>query len=150
MPGRRTNDIPFPSFSLVLNQYSTFNMRLPSYRSSYLLRFHPYPRVKLSQRELLKQTIDDHFSNQREMLTCHTVDRPGNQRDVEEEEDAATPYTPALTVLPEEQHLVDDNVEEAIEGAEVDARPPVRRPSIKILIVDLAALVVRKLAFKTK
>jgi len=25
--------------------------RLPSYRSSYLLRFHPYPRVKLSVRE---------------------------------------------------------------------------------------------------
>ncbi|OAX42223.1 hypothetical protein K503DRAFT_797330 [Rhizopogon vinicolor AM-OR11-026] len=109
-------------------------MRLPSYRSSYLLRFHPYPRVKLSQRELLK-TVDDRLSNQREMLTCHTTDRPGNQYDVGEEEDAATPHTIAFTDLPEERHLVDDNVEEAIEGAEVDARPPVRRPSLKILIV---------------
>ncbi|KAF8435805.1 hypothetical protein L210DRAFT_3550658 [Boletus edulis BED1] len=25
--------------------------RLPAYRSSYLLRFHPYPRVKPSARE---------------------------------------------------------------------------------------------------
>ena len=25
--------------------------RLPAYRSSYLLRFHPYPRTKLSARE---------------------------------------------------------------------------------------------------
>lgn len=53
MFGRRTNDRPFPSFSLVMNQYSTSNMRLPSYRASYLRRFHPYPRVKLSQREML-------------------------------------------------------------------------------------------------
>ena len=32
-----------------LNQMDTG--RLPAYRSSYLLRFHPYPRVKLSARE---------------------------------------------------------------------------------------------------
>jgi hypothetical protein len=28
-------------------------MRLPSYRTSHLLRFHPYPRVKLSNREIM-------------------------------------------------------------------------------------------------
>ncbi|KAG1757079.1 hypothetical protein EDB19DRAFT_1655711 [Suillus lakei] len=61
MPSRRINDIPFPSFSLVINQYSTSNMRLPSYRTSYMLRFHPYPRVKLSQREIM-HTVDDRFS----------------------------------------------------------------------------------------
>ncbi|KAG1771287.1 hypothetical protein EDD22DRAFT_864199 [Suillus occidentalis] len=53
MPSRRIYDIPFPSFSLVMSQSSTSSMRLPTYRSSYLLRFHPYPRVKLSQRESL-------------------------------------------------------------------------------------------------
>ncbi|KAG1795800.1 uncharacterized protein HD556DRAFT_1364252 [Suillus plorans] len=53
MSSRKVNDIPFPSFSLVINQYSISNMRLPSYRASYLLRFHPYPRVKLSQREIM-------------------------------------------------------------------------------------------------
>jgi hypothetical protein len=50
---RRINDVPFPSFSFVMNQGSTSDMRLPSYRTSYLLRFHPYPRVKLSNREMM-------------------------------------------------------------------------------------------------
>ncbi|KAH0827886.1 hypothetical protein J3R83DRAFT_3515, partial [Lanmaoa asiatica] len=27
--------------------------RLPAYRSSYLLRFHPYPRTKQSVREMI-------------------------------------------------------------------------------------------------
>lgn len=53
MPVRRTDDVLFPSFSLVMSQYLTSDMRLPSYRTSYLLRFHPYPRVKLSNREMM-------------------------------------------------------------------------------------------------
>ncbi|KAH7920536.1 hypothetical protein BV22DRAFT_1132983 [Leucogyrophana mollusca] len=34
-------------------------MRLPSYRSSHLLRYHPYPRYALSQHERLTQISDD-------------------------------------------------------------------------------------------
>ncbi|KAG2062387.1 hypothetical protein BDR06DRAFT_946550 [Suillus hirtellus] len=34
-------------------------MRLPSYRSSHMLRYHPYPRFGLSQRELLAHTTEE-------------------------------------------------------------------------------------------
>ncbi|KAG1850586.1 hypothetical protein DFJ58DRAFT_432598 [Suillus subalutaceus] len=34
-------------------------MRLPSYRSSHMLRYHPYPRVGLSQRENLMHITEE-------------------------------------------------------------------------------------------
>ncbi|KAG1754766.1 uncharacterized protein EDB91DRAFT_1242012 [Suillus paluster] len=133
MPPRRFNDIPFPSFSLVLSQYLTSEMRLPSYRTSYLLRFHPYPRVKLSQREMM-QTIDDRLSS---------------EYDVVEDDDNAGPAILIFLDLPEEQHPNAVNLQEAIKDAEVGAQPRVRRLSLTTLIIDLAILVVRKLPLKT-
>ena len=64
MPARKTNDLPFPSFSLAMSQYSTSDMRLPTYRTSHLLRFHPYPRTKLSSREIVmvSHANECHFS----------------------------------------------------------------------------------------
>ncbi|KAG0707582.1 hypothetical protein DFH29DRAFT_896444 [Suillus ampliporus] len=154
MPQHKFNDIPFPSFSLVLSQYSTSNMRLPSYRTSYLLRFHPYPRVKLSQREMMvshansipalflillvaKQTIDDRLSS---------------EDDVVEDDDSVGPAVLIFPDLPEEQDPLINavNLQEAIEVAEAGAQPRVRRVSLTTLIIDLAMLVVRKLNLKTK
>ncbi|KAG1754785.1 uncharacterized protein EDB91DRAFT_252476 [Suillus paluster] len=134
MPPRRLNDIPFPSFSLVLSQYSTNKMRLPSYRNSYLLRFHPYPRVKLSQREMM-QTIDDRLSS---------------EYDAVEDDDSAGPALLIFPDLPEEQHPNAVNLEEAMKDAEAGAQPLVRRLSLTTLIIDLASLVARTLTLKTK
>lgn len=138
MPSRRIYDIPFPSFSLVMNQSSTSNMRLPSYRTSHLLRFHPYPRVKLSQRESLMNTVDGRLSN---------------RYDVVEEDDNARPVILDLSDLHEEQHPNVENLQEVVEVAEVaeaDAKPRIRRLSLTTLIIDLAVLVVRKLALKAR
>ncbi|KAG2118127.1 uncharacterized protein F5147DRAFT_768263 [Suillus discolor] len=135
MPSRRVYDIPFPSFSLVMNQSSTSNMRLPSYRTSHLLRFHPYPRVKLSQRESLMNTVDDRLSN---------------WYDVVEEDDNARPVILDLSNLHEDQHPNVENLQEVVEVAEADAKPRIRRFSLTTLIIDLAVLVVRKLALKAR
>ncbi|KAG1757129.1 hypothetical protein EDB19DRAFT_1656001 [Suillus lakei] len=134
MPSRRINDIPFPSFSLVISQYSTSNMRLPSYRTSYLLRFHPYPRVKPSQREIM-HAVDNRLSS-----LC----------DIVEDDDSAGPVILDFPDLPEEQHLNAVNLQEAIEVAEIDAQPHVRHVRFATLIIDLAILVARKLSLKTK
>lgn len=134
MSSRRINDIPFPSFSLVISQYSTSNMRLPSYRTSYLIRFHPYPRVKPSQREIM-----------------HAVnDYPSSLYDIVEDEENAGPVILNFPDLPEEQHPDAVNLQEAIDVAEIGAKPHVRHLSFATLIIDLALLVVRKLSLKTK
>ncbi|KAG0707584.1 hypothetical protein DFH29DRAFT_871579 [Suillus ampliporus] len=110
-------------------------MRLPSYRSSYLLRFHPYPRVKLSQREMM-QTIDDRLS----------------EDDVVEDDDSAGPAVLIFPDFPEERDPLINavNLQEAIEVAEADAQLHVRRLSLTTLIIDLAVLLARKLSLKTK
>lgn len=93
MPSRRINDIPFPSFSLVISQYSTSNMRLPSYRTSYLIRFHPYPRVKPSQREIMVSDTADIISTLfLTLLAKHAVnDYPSSLYDIVEDEENAGP-----------------------------------------------------------
>lgn len=42
--------------------------RLPCYRSSYLLRFHPYPRVKPSVQERLRTILEDDYED---AIVCH-------------------------------------------------------------------------------
>ncbi|KAG1850571.1 hypothetical protein DFJ58DRAFT_431856 [Suillus subalutaceus] len=135
MSSRRIHDIPFPSFSLVMSQSSTSNMRLPSYRTSYLLRFHPYPRVKPSQRESLMNTVDDRLSN---------------QYDVVDEDNSARPVILDFSDVHEEQHPNVENLQEAVEVAEAGVKPRVRRLSLTTLIIDLALLVARKLALKAR
>ncbi|KAG1854837.1 hypothetical protein DFJ58DRAFT_841318 [Suillus subalutaceus] len=102
-------------------------MKLPSYRTSYLLRFHPYPRVKPSQHEIM-HAVNDNLSS-----------------DIVEDDDSAGPVILNFPDLPEEQHP-----QEAIEVAENGAQPHVRHPSFATLIIDLAILVARKLSLKTK
>lgn len=110
------------------------NMRLPSYRTSYLIRFHPYPRVKPSQREIM-----------------HAVnDCPSSLYDIVEDEENAGPVILNFPDLPEEQHPDAANLQEVIDVAEIGANPHVRHLSFATLIIDLALLVVRKLSLKTK
>ncbi|KAG1793872.1 uncharacterized protein HD556DRAFT_1443254 [Suillus plorans] len=51
-------------------------MRLPSYRSSHILRYHPYPRVGLSQREILTHIIeeDDPLLQINNPLSSHNIE----------------------------------------------------------------------------
>ncbi|KAG1886017.1 hypothetical protein F4604DRAFT_1675705 [Suillus subluteus] len=118
-----------------MSQSSTSNMRLPSYRTSYLLRFHPYPRVKPSQRESLMNTVDDRLSN---------------QYDVVDEDNSARPVILDFSDVHEEQHPNVENLQEAVEVAEAGVKPRVRRLSLTTLIIDLALLVARKLALKAR
>ncbi|OAX44358.1 hypothetical protein K503DRAFT_778636 [Rhizopogon vinicolor AM-OR11-026] len=136
MPVRMINDAPFPSFSLVMSQYSTGDLRLPSYRMAYLLRFHPYPRVKLSNREIM-QTIDDRLSS----VTQYGVIKG----------DGTTEPHPLIfsDIRPEEeQHHNAVNLQEAIEVAEVGAQPRVRRLSLTILIIRVASAGPRGAGYK--
>jgi len=48
--------------------------KLPNYKSSYLLRFHPYPRVKPSARERVIVSLN--FISSAAALTTHMVIRP--------------------------------------------------------------------------
>ncbi|OAX42683.1 hypothetical protein K503DRAFT_779774 [Rhizopogon vinicolor AM-OR11-026] len=133
-----------------MSQHLTSDLRLPSYKMSYLLRFHPYPRVKLSNREIMMQTINDRLSS------------TSTQYDVAEGE-GTTGFDPLIfSDLEEEQHLNAVNLQEAIEVAEAGAQPRVRHRSLIILVIfvsahysvsrrqDLAVLVTRKLSLKTK
>ncbi|KAG2367679.1 hypothetical protein BDR07DRAFT_226578 [Suillus spraguei] len=97
MHSRRIYDIPFPSFSLVMSQSSTSSLRLPSYRTSHLLRFHPYPRVKLSQRESLMNTIDDRLSNLYDIVEEESA-RPDLQEAVEIAEAGIKPLVRRLSL----------------------------------------------------
>ncbi|KIJ07864.1 hypothetical protein PAXINDRAFT_173229 [Paxillus involutus ATCC 200175] len=96
--------------------------RLPSYRSSYLLRFHPYPRVKLSARERI------------------LIANAESYEDVVAGEDdrfffVATEYHEPATVLhqaifPDSEHYT----------------PPCRqhRLSLSTMVVDLALMVIKR------
>lgn len=154
MSSRKANDIPFPSFSLVIDQYSMSNMRLPSYRASYLLRFHPYPRVKLSQREIMVSDATNIISALFLTLVAkHAVnDRPSSLYDIVENDDSVGPVilnfvrvffchfvvlfnSPMQPDLPEEQHPNAENPQEAIEVAETDAQPHVKHLNFTTLII---------------
>lgn len=77
-------------------------------------------------------------------------DRLGNRYDVVEEDDNAGPVILDLSDLHEEQHPNVENLQEVVEVADAGAKPRIRRLSLTTLIIDLAVLVVRKLAFKAR
>ncbi|KAG1904610.1 uncharacterized protein F5891DRAFT_750966 [Suillus fuscotomentosus] len=83
-------------------------MRLPSYRSSHMLRYHPYPRVGLSQREMLTHTIEESGPllqinnplsghNIEYEDTSNALDLPGNEEQVEN-----APNPPEVVEVPEQ------------------------------------------------
>ncbi|KAG1830733.1 hypothetical protein EV424DRAFT_1343277 [Suillus variegatus] len=80
-------------------------------------------------------------------------DRLSNRYDAVEEDDNARPVILDLSDLHEEQHSNVENLQEVVEVAEVaeaEAKPRIRRLSLTTLIIDLAVLVVRKLALKAR
>ncbi|KAI0374908.1 hypothetical protein BV20DRAFT_400886 [Pilatotrama ljubarskyi] len=54
----RKPDPPFPSFTLMMNQYSNDSLRLPSYRESLVIRYHPYARKQTKTADRLMQKVD--------------------------------------------------------------------------------------------
>lgn len=77
-------------------------------------------------------------------------DRLSNQHDVVEEDDSVRPVILDLSDFYEEQHPNIENLPEVVEVAEAGAKPRLRRLSLTTLIIDLAVLVARKLAFKAR
>ncbi|KAH7915064.1 hypothetical protein BJ138DRAFT_223674 [Hygrophoropsis aurantiaca] len=105
-------------------------MRLPSYRSSHMRRYHPYPRYALSQHERLMQTEEDESQN-------------GYERIVDVLEVNRTLWT-GLRAHDEETL----NLEEALRILDDVDQLPRRRRSLSTLIIDLALFVMRKIVRK--
>ncbi|OCH89084.1 hypothetical protein OBBRIDRAFT_40048 [Obba rivulosa] len=55
---------PFPSIDLVLSKAGHDASRLPSYRSSYLARYHPYPQTRRHATDKFMRTVDYRFSDE--------------------------------------------------------------------------------------
>ncbi|KAH7916527.1 hypothetical protein BJ138DRAFT_284095 [Hygrophoropsis aurantiaca] len=104
-------------------------MRLPSYRSSHMRRYHPYPRYALSQHERLRQTEDESQNGYERIVEVLEVDR--------------TLWT-GLRAHDEETL----NLEEALRILDDVDQLPGRRRSLSTLIIDLALFVMRKIVRK--
>ncbi|KAF8129007.1 hypothetical protein EV363DRAFT_389481 [Boletus edulis] len=89
--------------------------RLPAYRSSYLLRFHPYPRVKLSARERIVASTREDGSYQPLQMD---------------------------TLLLEND--IPSTLNQAIHGSDVHTYLCSRGSSVSALVVDLAFLFAKK------
>jgi len=92
--------------------------RLPAYRSSYLLRFHPYPRVKPSTRE---RVVASTWSDEQYYSTL-LVDTLHSETEV--------PFT----------------LNQAVHGTNIDDEIQLRqqRLSMSSLVVDLALMFTKK------
>ncbi|KAF8556386.1 hypothetical protein OG21DRAFT_1506660 [Imleria badia] len=91
--------------------------RLPAYRSSYLLRFHPYPRVKPSTRERIAAAArEDEF------------------------------YDPLQNDSLYLESDISFTLDQAIHGTDVHHQLRQRRLSVSSLVVDLALVLTKKLS----
>ncbi|RDX56757.1 hypothetical protein OH76DRAFT_1395883 [Lentinus brumalis] len=55
----RKPDPPFPSFTTMSREMQSDTLKLPAYRESYLLRFHPYPQTRRHDKgSSLMRTVD--------------------------------------------------------------------------------------------
>lgn len=79
---------PYPSFSLVMASMETYPLRLPAYRSSYLNRHHPYPRVKRPLDLMVRFALFHRPQIPRVLMTVtafqRTVDRRFDDDELEE------------------------------------------------------------------
>ncbi|KAG1774034.1 hypothetical protein EV702DRAFT_555807 [Suillus placidus] len=107
-------------------------MRLPTYRSSHMARYHPYPRVGLSRWEILTQNIEDNDAN-------HSV----------EDRDTPEPNAPSLPGN-EEQEENSLNLPEAVEVPEAGGGLRVRHRKLKTFIIVVLLFVARNLAFNAQ
>ncbi|KAF9228506.1 hypothetical protein BS17DRAFT_342147 [Gyrodon lividus] len=101
--------------------------RLPSRRSSYVPRFHPYPKVKLSAREAMLVANDE--TRQDVVAGVGAGSSPGNT----------------------ECHELAIILDEAIHPNSKDFVPQLRqrRLSLSILAVDLALMVIKRRSRKS-
>ncbi|KAI0336554.1 hypothetical protein GY45DRAFT_1238586 [Cubamyces sp. BRFM 1775] len=113
-------DPPFPSFTTMSIQSQRSDLRLPSYREGFVIRYHPYPRAeKRAQEPDLMQTVD------------HRRQDPPPPQSTEEHE--VLPPTPQEVV--DEAALALHRVVSDVEERSVRMK---RRRSLTSLIVDLA------------
>ncbi|KAI0831321.1 hypothetical protein BC628DRAFT_1415840 [Trametes gibbosa] len=59
----RKPDPAFPSFTLMINQWNNDTFRLPSYRESLIVRYHPYPRKETKSAKALMQKVDYRYED---------------------------------------------------------------------------------------
>ncbi|KAG1885997.1 hypothetical protein F4604DRAFT_57051 [Suillus subluteus] len=111
-------------------------MRLPSYRSSHMLRYHPYPRVGLSQRENLI-----HITKENDAL-LHIND-PLRNHNIECEDIFEPDAFPG-------NDKQEENVLEAVEVPEAGGVLRVRRRKLTTFIIVVLLFVVRNLAFNNQ
>ncbi|KAI0670366.1 hypothetical protein C8Q78DRAFT_120093 [Trametes maxima] len=112
----RKPDPPFPSFTLMMAQYNNDSLRLPSYRESLVVRYHPYPRKPAKSADLM-QTVDCRY------------------------EEATAPSTNNVDTSPARQDTVDDialSLDRAMGKEDSGVK---RRNSLTSLIIDLALAV---------
>ncbi|KAJ3557009.1 hypothetical protein NM688_g1708 [Phlebia brevispora] len=134
MSRSRAPDPPYPSFSLVMTTMDRYYpFRLPAYRSSYMNRYHPYPRVK---RPLdLMQTVDrrhvglDEIEAGVEELLLHELSFSQPSTDEYENETAVLQAALATTGSGDGEHEPDSYAR--------------KRVSFSSLVVDLAVRIGR-------
>ncbi|KAI0780917.1 hypothetical protein BD413DRAFT_15379 [Trametes elegans] len=117
-------DPPFPSFTLVMTQpYDS--MRLPTYRESHVLRYHPYPRKHPKTSETLLRRVD------------HRYDEDCAPRPPPEVADEL-----ALTPLQDTREEAALSLDRAMDREDGEGMAAVkRRRSLTSLILDLALAV---------
>jgi len=115
-----TSERCFPSKNLVL-AYAQYPFRLPAYRTSHRLRYHPYPRYASPSQH-------DRFIN--------TVDFPLP------DPHSATELS-SLSIVEEDSEIA--NLDEAISGGQIESRLP-RARRLSALVIELAFAVGQKLA----
>ncbi|KAL4067980.1 hypothetical protein J3A83DRAFT_4374317 [Scleroderma citrinum] len=98
--------------------------RLSNYRSSYLLRFHPYPRVRPSARERVMVALG---AVDKDTVSSHDWISIPSFRSADADSDLAGAITQSL-----------NSVIHSIQS--LDAPRPQRRLSLSSLVVDLALL----------
>ncbi|EMD34412.1 hypothetical protein CERSUDRAFT_97671 [Gelatoporia subvermispora B] len=117
----RQSEPSYPSIDLVLSNGGSDTSRLPSYRSSYLGRYHPYPQTRRRASDRLMQTVDYRYSDDEEVTF------------------------PRLYPIVEDQTEVErdiDNLDTALNAS--NGPQPKRRRRLSALVVDLALAVCRR------
>ncbi|KAG2350896.1 hypothetical protein BDR05DRAFT_955026 [Suillus weaverae] len=107
-------------------------MRLPTYRSSHMARYHPYPRVGLSRREILTQITEENDAN-------HNIQHG----------DTPEPNVPNLPGN-EEQEENSLNLPEAVEVPEAGDGLRVRHRKLTTFIIVVLLFLARILAFNAQ
>ncbi|KAJ3009026.1 hypothetical protein NUW54_g2935 [Trametes sanguinea] len=146
----RKPDPPFPSFTLAMSQWND-SMRLPSYRESLVVRYHPYPRKerKPAERFMVSSlSATRRQPSSSELQDKQTVDYRynGATQNPENPGEAATPpdasgAIDATDAIDEVASNLDRALNRGVEEGEEGLKPK-RRRSLTSLIIDLAIAVI--------